>query len=121
MRITDFSLPAILCMSLFHPLATAEQLSVPDKAHRQGMSYEEYSKYREKMRMQMESRKQGDFKAKQAPSNSPSGQIEQSQGGSAYGKGYHSRNPPEDRPHVNAGRPDRPHGERFNRSGMGRR
>ncbi|HUX90886.1 MAG TPA: hypothetical protein VMV48_09380 [Gallionellaceae bacterium] len=121
MRITNFSLPAILCMSLFLPPAMAEQLSVPDKAHRQGMSYEEYSKYREKMRTQMESRKHEDFKPKQAPSNSPSGQIEQSQGGSAYGKGYHSRNPPEDRPHVDAVRPDRPHGERFNRGGMGRR
>lgn len=123
MRISSiFPLPAIICMALFAPLAMAEDISVPDKEHRLGMSYEEYAKYREKMRMQMENRKPVDLKPKPAPANIPSDQMEKPQRDSAYGQGYHSRNQPADRPNVDAGsRPDRPRAERFNRGDMGRR
>jgi len=57
----------------------AEDISVPDKERRQGMSYEEYSAYREKMRMQMENKKPGDLKPKQGSSNTPSDQMEKPQ------------------------------------------
>lgn len=122
MQISNFAFLVILCMSLFVPVALAEDISVPDKEHRQGMSYEEYSTYREKMRMQMENKKPENLKPNQMPANSPSDQMEKRQRDSAYGKGYHARNPSEGRPDIDAGsRPDRPRAERFNRGSMGRR
>ena len=122
MQISNFALPLMLCMSLFVPVAMAEDISVPDNERRQGMSYEEYSAYREKMRMQMENKKPEDLKPNQIPANSSSDQMEKPQRDSAYGKGYHTRNPSEGRPDIDAGsRPDRPRAERFNRGGMGRR
>jgi hypothetical protein len=51
MQIYNIAFQLLLCMSLLVPVANAENLSVPDKEHRQGMSYEEYSNYREKMRL----------------------------------------------------------------------
>lgn len=122
MQISNFYFQLLLCMSLFVPAAMAESISVPDKNQRQGMSYEEYSNYREKMRKQMEKNKPEEVKQNPAPANAPSGQTEKASQGSAYGKGYHSRNQPEDRPDTGAGnRPDRPRIERFNRGDMGRR
>lgn len=122
MQHSNFSLLLALCMSLFVSAALADDISVPDKSHRQGMSYEEYAKYREKMRMQMEQSKID--KVKQAPdaSNSTTDQDDKPSRDSAYGQGYHSRNPPVERPRSEAGsRPERSRPERFNRGDMGRR
>lgn len=122
MQISNFSLPAIFCMCLYVPVTMAEGISVPDKSRREGMSYEEYSAYREKMRLQMEKNKTGDSQQKPAASTSPAIQPEKPAQEGAYGKGYHSRNPAGDRPDMGAGnRPDRPRAERFNRGDMGRR
>lgn len=123
MRISSmFPLPTIICMALFAPLAVAEDISAPDKEHRRSMSYEEYAKYREKMRMQMDHRRPGDLKPTPVPANIPSGQMERSPRDGAYGQGYHSRHQPADRPSVDAGsRPERPRVERFNRGDTGRR
>lgn len=111
-----------LCLSLFLPAAMAEGLAVPDKEHRQGMSFEEYSKYRENMRLHMEKMKPDEARQKPEASAKPSAQMEKSQRDSAYGQGYQSRTPSEDRPDVGAAnRPERPRVERFNRGDMGRR
>lgn len=115
MQIANFTFQLVLCMSLFVPVAIAENLAVPDKEHRQGMSYEEYSHYREKMRNHME--KMHPEEHKQMPE-----QTEKINPNSAYGQGYHSRNRAEDRPDAASGsRSEHPRGDRFNREGMGRR
>lgn len=122
MQISNIIYRLMLCMSLFVPAAMAENISVPDNNQRQGMSYEEYSNYREKMRMQMEKNKSEDMQQKQTPANSSSGQMDKPAHDSSYGKGYHSRNQPELRPDTgSSNRPDHPRGERLNRGDMGRR
>lgn len=122
MRIPIFALPLALCMSLFVPAAMAENLSVPDKVHRQGMSYEEYSNYREQMRLHMEKMHQEELKPAPPPSNPAPDKTEKPDPNSAYGQGYHTRSQAENRPVMGPGnRPDRPRSERFNRGDMGRR
>jgi len=112
----------MLCLSLFVPAAMAEDIAAPDKEQRKSMSYEEYSKYRENMRMQMEKMKPEEARQKTEASGNPSDQAEKSQRDSTYGKGYHSRTPAVDIPDTGAGnRPERPRPERFNRGDMGRR
>jgi len=126
MRIPTFTLQMLVCMCLFVPAAYAEDFSIPDKEHRQGMSYEEYSRVREKMRKHIESVPP---EAQQQEASSRGAEASaKTQHDSRYGQGYHSRNEAADRPDVpdipaiDAGsRPDRPHIERFNRSDMGRR
>jgi hypothetical protein len=122
MRIPNFTLPLALCMSLFVPAAMAENLSIPDKEHRQGMSYEEYSNYREQMRLHMEKKHQEERMQAPASSNPRPEQTEKPNPNSAYGQGYHSRSRTENRPDMDSvNRPDRPRTERFNRGDMGRR
>jgi hypothetical protein len=124
MQIINFSLQFVLGMSLLAPAAMAENLSVPDKDQRQGMSYEEYATYREKMRKHMEERKLPPEERRQPPESprSPPEKLEKPEHNSAYGQGYQSRKPSEDRPDSGIGnRPDRPRSERFNRGNMGRR
>lgn len=122
MQTTNFSIPLALCLSLCAPAALAQSISVPDEERRQGMSYEEYSQYREKMRVQMEKLKSEEAKQTQTAPANPANQSEQSNQDSAYGQGYHSRNPAQYRPQNEAGsRPERPRPERINRGDMGRR
>ena len=121
MQIPIFAFQLMLCMSLFVPVAKAENLSVPDKEHRQGMSYEEYSNYREKMRMHMERMTPEERKQAQDSSGRPPERMEKPNHDSAYGQGYHSRDQAESRPGMGAGnKPDHPRVERFNRGDMGR-
>ena len=104
-------------MSMYLPAVFAETLSVPDKDRRHGMSYEEYSNYREKMRKHMEN-----HKLPEESSRSTSDKTEKPNPNSTYGQGYQSRKPAEDMPARGAdNRPDRPQIERFNRGDMGRR
>jgi rare lipoprotein A (peptidoglycan hydrolase) len=103
-----------LCAGLCAAPAMAGELSVPDKEKRQGMSYEEYSNYREKMRQRMASEQPADSRQAATPSD---GTHTETQAGhaSSYGQGYNSRKPAADRP-------DRPaRAERFSRDAMGRR
>ena len=121
MQISNIAFQLLLCMSLFVPVANAENLSVPDKEHRQGMSYEEYSHYREKMRLHMEKMHPQDPKQAPAPSNPTPEQTDKLNPNSAYGQGYHSRERTEDRPDTASGnRPEHPRGDRFDRGSMGR-
>jgi len=114
MQISNFVFLPVLCMGLFVSAAMAEELAVPDKEHRQGMSYEEYSHYREKMRKHME--KMHPAERRQTPE-----QTEKINPNSAYGQGYRSRNPNDDRPDISiVNKPDHPRVERFNRSDLGR-
>lgn len=122
MKILHLSSRFVLCMSLFVSVAKAENISVPDKENRQGMSYEEYSNYREKMRMHMERMTPEERKQAQDLSGRPPERMEKPNHDSAYGQGYHSRDRAESRPDMGAGnRPDHPRIERFNRGDMGRR
>jgi hypothetical protein len=117
MQILNYLFQFVLCMSLSIPLAMAENLSIPDKDHRQGMSYKEYSAYRENMRKLMEERRQSPNL-----SGHPAAQAEKINPKSAYGQGYQSRNSMGDRPERGIdNKPDRPRLERFNRGDMGRR
>jgi len=115
MQISNISFPLVLCASLFATAAMAEGIAVTDREHRKGMSYEEYSEYREKMRMQMN-------KIQPENSSKPPDLAEKPNRDSEYGKGYHARSPSQDRPDkADVTRPERPRAERFNRGDMGRR
>jgi len=114
MQVSNFAFVPVLCMGLLVSAAMAEELAVPDKEHRQGMSYEEYSNYREKMRKHMEGMHPEQRKQMQDFPSRPPEQTEKLNPNSAYGQGYHSRERAEDRP-------DHPRGDRFDRGGMGRR
>ena len=122
MLILPFTLTLVIFTSVLAPVAMAQDFTPPDREHRQGMSYEEYSSYREKMRMRMEKMTPEERRQARETMNSPSGQTERPKHDSAYGKGFHTRPQKEqmpDRPSSN--RPDRPQGERFNRENMGHR
>ena len=122
MRITKSVLPLALSMSLFVLPAFAEDLSMPDKEHRQGMSYEEYSNFRAKMRDQMEKAHQEELKQANKPDSARPEKSEESEQKNTYGKGYHMRDRDEARPDTTPdSRPERPRAERFNRGDMMRR
>lgn len=122
MQTSSLTFSLLLCMSLVPVAAGAEAISIPDSEERQGMTYEEYSKYREKMRMQMEQISPGDKEQETEPSADSSEKAEKSQRDSTFGQGYHSRKRSEDKPDTSAKeRPERPRVERFNRGDMGRR
>jgi stringent starvation protein B len=124
MQIFNFTFLPVFCMSLFVPAALAENLAVPAKDHRQGMSYEEYSSYREKMIKRMDESKQSPEERRQLPDSSrrPHEQMEKPNPNSAYGQGYQSRKLAEDRAERGVdNRPERPSFERFNRGDTGRR
>jgi len=110
-------------MSLSIPVALADGITIPDREHRKGMSYEEYSSFREKMRQQMESRNaDAPRRTTNDEGGNPADQAEKSQRDKAYGQGYHSRTAPEDRSPPRAdSKPERPRADRFNRGDMGRR
>jgi len=132
MRILNFDLKfnlalnLALCMSLFVSVAKAENISVPDKEHRQGMSYEEYSHYRENMRehmgKHMERMTPEERKQAQGTSARPPERIGKHNHDSAYGQGYHSREKAEGKPDLNSdSKPEHPRSERFNQGQMRRR
>lgn len=112
----------IFLVSFLVPVAMARDFTPPDREHRQGMSYEEYSSYREKMRTSMEKMTPEERKQAREMMNRPSDQTKPPKHDSAYGKGFHTRNRIEDRPATASGnRPDRPKIERFNRGERSRR
>lgn len=122
MQKSTFALQILLCLSLFAPMVQAQETTATDKAHRQGMSYEEYAKFRAKMRQNMEKMHSGEQKHSRDANNSQQEVMKMHRHDSAYGQGYRSR--------VSEGRPDtgrdsRPEHpqrvERSERGDMGRR
>ena len=122
MLILPFTLILVIFTSVLAPVAMAQDFTPPDREHRQGMSYEEYSSYREKMRMRMEKMTPEERRQAREMMSPPSDQTERPKHDSAYGQGFHSRPQIENMPDRASGnRPDSPRGERFNRGNMGRR
>ena len=114
MRNSSFALQTFLCMSLLAPVAQAQEIAVPDKAQRQGMSYEEYAQFRENMRQHMEKRQTDDSKKPQMDNNTPQNEVKMHTHDRVYGRDYESR--------INEDRPERPQRiERMSRGDMGRR
>lgn len=106
----------ILLISLSASVALAQDFTPPDREHRRGMSYEEYSSYREKMRMRMEKMSPEERRQAHEMMSRPSDQTEPPKHDSAYGQGFHTRKRLEDKPASGTdNRPDRPKIERFNR------
>ena len=105
MKISDFSFQLLLCLSIVTPVAMAQGTPASGKEHSQGMSYEEYSTFREKMRMRMEKSHAQESNSSLEAGDSPAEQhAERVKPDSAYGQGYQSRNRSEGRPEHN--RPD---------------
>ena len=102
------TLQLVVCMYLFAPASYARDASSPEKQPRNGMSYEEYSSMREKMRMQMDSVGRDDLRQLRESENNSNSRIERPARYNDYGRGYQSRN----RDMV---RPDNPSGERAER------
>ena len=109
-----------LSLCLFTSVSRGENIAVPDKEQRQGMSFEEYSTYREKMRTQMEHRKSDEQKSQQDSANRMNDHAEKNQPSGSYGRDYHSRTADDTRPEATQ-RPDFHRVERFMRNEMGRR
>lgn len=112
------TLPFTLTLAIFTgvlaPVAMAQDFTPPDREHRQGMSYEEYSSYREQMRIRMEKMTPEERRLARETMPPPSDQTERPKHNSAYGQGFHTRPQKEQMP-------DRPRVERFNKENMGRR
>lgn len=107
----NFALHCVLCVSLFVTNTMAQEFPPADREHRQGMSFEEYSAHREKMRLRMQ------------PSESQKPPVEHIDKPRAYGQGFQSRNRNEEG-RQDAGRvdrPDRPRLERIDRGDRMRR
>jgi hypothetical protein len=119
MHIKNLIFQLALCMSLVAPVAKAQEFTAPDRAQRQGMSYEEYRELREKMRMRMEKRHENQRQPDDA--NRGAEQAEREKSGSTYGQGFDTRRQREDRPDASPDRrPDHPRFERFNRGDRAR-
>lgn len=100
--------------------AMAQEVNVPEREQRRGMSYEEYSSVRENMRLRMEKMREAERKQETMREAQPSAPPRTADG--KYGQGYHTRSRPDaatiERP-EHAERPQRI--ERFNRGDMMRR
>lgn len=116
MRISTVSILLLLCVSLAAPLARAQDIAVPNREQRQGMSYEEYTDFREKMRLRMEKMRAEKRNLPPAENKRPQEEQKQADTERAYGKGYDSRSRNIDRPDIADRRPERPRVERFNRA-----
>jgi nitrate reductase cytochrome c-type subunit len=112
-----FALHTLLCMCLLAPAVQAQEFSPPDREHRQGMSYEEYANFREKMRLRMEKNHADQRKAEQEEAAPPAREHSPSN----YGQGYQARQHAAERPEPRSERPERGHFERPQRGEMMRR
>lgn len=105
----------LLCAGLSAPLTWAENIAAPDRQQRQGMSYEEYTDFREKMRLRMERMRADERNPPSAENKRPQEEQKEADSERTYGKGYDSRSHNIDRPDIADRRPERPRVERFNR------
>lgn len=117
---TSLLFTLLLGISLSIPAALADTISVPDTERRKGMSYDEYSSYREKMRMHMEKKETKEQHQIEPETRNTDEPNDPAQRNSTYGQGYQSRTAVEGKPDT-SNRPERPQVERFNRGDMGRR
>lgn len=116
------ALHSVLCASLFAPVLMAQEFPPTDRELRQGMSYEEYSAHREKMRLRMEKMHAEEQKRSSETQKPQTEHTEKPRPDSAYGQGFHTRNRPEEKHDAGrANRQDRPNFERFNRNGRSHR
>ncbi len=121
MQKSSFAVQILLCMSLLVPAVQAQELAPPDMARRQSMSYEEYAKYRENMRLQMGKANMDKNAPAQSRGTSPQDRVEMRRHNSAYGQGYRSREP-SDRPNLaRENRPEHTQVERFSGEDRGNR
>lgn len=109
---------ATILMVLSISNAFAQDIQVPDKEHRQGMSYDEYVNVREKMRLRLESRAKENNQSDDAPAIVK----ERPDRERHYGQGYLSRHPQVDRMNrverpERPERPDTPRMEKMERFG----
>ena len=104
----------LLCAGLSAPLAWAENIAAPDKEQRQGMSLEEYTDFREKMRLRMEKMRADEGNPLSAENKRQQEEQKQADSERTYGKGYDSRSHNIDRSDTADRRPERPNrGERM--------
>ena len=89
MRIFRFTIPFAIGISLLASLALAQDLNFPDQTQRQGMSYEEYSALREKMRARLENMTPAERQELREKMQDIHRQDREEQ--RAYGQGYHAR------------------------------
>lgn len=118
-------LPALLALLLSAAVA-AQEVNIPDREQRRGMSYEEYSSVRENMRLRMEKMREAERKQEALRDEGQNAANADRKPDSAYGQGYHTRTTRPDTATME--RPERPERgerpariERFNRSDMMRR
>lgn len=118
----NFALHCVLCVSLFVTNTMAQEFPPTDRELRQGMSYEEYSAHREKMRLRME-KMHAEEQARSSDTQKPQAEhTEKPRPESAYGQGFHSRNRSVEKHDAGrANRQDRPHFDRSNRGDRIRR
>lgn len=100
--------------------AMAQEVTVPEREQRRGMSYEEYSSVRENMRLRMEKMREAERKQEILREARPDAAPRTADGN--YGQGYHTRTRPDAATVERPERAERPQRiERFNRSDMMRR
>lgn len=95
-----------VCMSLFAPLVAAQELNIPDKAHRQGMTYEEYAALREKMRARMEN--MTPTERQQLRETMRNARGERREANRTYGEGYQARRRNMEKAEIRPDRPEKP-------------
>lgn len=116
------NLTVAVCMTLCATLALAQDVAVPEREQRRGMSYEEYSSVRENMRLRMEKIQDNKRKQAAARESRPEAKPVRPVPDSAYGQGYQARNRPDTAAVERPERVERPARiERFNRGEMMRR
>ena len=121
MKITYFYILLTLCLGIFAPTVSAQEFSAPNKAQRQGMSYEEYSQYRENMRKRMRNMTPQERNNALEHESQTVEQTENLRSEKAYGQGYNSRIRTETRSDMNMrdSKPERQQRpEKFNRGDM---
>lgn len=120
-KLGQFTLFALLGMVASAVLA--QDLVVPDPAQRRGMSYEEYSSIRQKMRQRIAGKPAASEQTKKTtPAQDSTQQDDPTQAEGSYGRDFQSRNRMEDRPsHVKIDRPERPQFSRPDRPDVFRR
>lgn len=122
-RLSTFTpLHYMLGMSLFATVTMAQEFPPSDRELRQGMSYEEYSAHREKMRLRMEKVRDEEHANSSSTQKTQVDHVEKPRPDSAYGQGFHTRGRVEARQDAGrANRQDRPRLERANRGDRTRR
>lgn len=103
MRIYVYTALLVICMNMPAASALAQDLNIPDRDQRQGMSYEEYSALREKMRARLEKMTPSERQAQREKWQE--NRLNQRDEVRTYGLGYQARRHDMEKP---ANQPDKP-------------